>query len=481
MSQLKSYLGVAMAIGGSAVVVAGERPNVVMMIVDDLGAMDLSCAGSDLYETPHIDQLASESVNFAQAYTSYPRSVPARYSLMTGVNSARPMRGAKLDSRKFGGGQYTLATPFKESGYDTFYAGKWHLSSTVVMPEGNDFNTTIAAGSAGAPNSYFYPFSKDGGHPMMQIIATDDVQPKEHLSDYLSRKTAEYIESAAKSDQPFFAVCGYYAVHAPFQAKKAKIAYYRDKVQKMGLQEQPLVAEEGGATKTQQDFPIYAAMISSMDDGVGRIVDALKSSGVYDNTIIIVISDHGGLSNKGTKERALASTNAPLRAGKGHLYEGGVRIPLLIRMPNQSESIEVSEPVVNYDIFPTLLDLCSLQMSAKKSFDGVTLRAAIESGKQSDLKKRDLFWHKEDERVDATGDYISSSVLSGNYKLIDFYGQSRVELYDLSKDLSETKNLVGSKPEVAKRLMDKLNAWREECKVGMGKPTTDGKERKERY
>lgn len=471
---MKNSILLTLGLTSAVSVVATQRPNVLMIVVDDLGKYDLSCTGSKLHETPNIDLLASESTSFSQAYVAYPRSVPSRYAMMTGRHCARPQPNSTGDDRFLLDDEYTIAMPFQEDGYNTFMAGKWHLSKSVEATRAKGFDHTVAAGRAGAPQSYFYPFNRKEAVADIMIPPTPDAKENEHLSDYLTRKTAEYIHSVAGDEKPFFALCSFYAVHAPFQAKQDKAARYAEKIEQMGLGKDPMVKSEGGEQKTQQDSRLYAAMVESMDEGVGTLIKALKESGEYENTIIIFISDHGGLSNSGTRNRALATTNAPLKAGKGHLYEGGLQVPLFVRMPEQTKSKIVDEPVISFDIMPTLVDLCELKVPSEVAFDGVSLRSAIEKGSQSKLFKRDLFWHKASERVAATGDFISSAIRSGEYKLIDFYGQGRVELYNLADDIGETTNLIESEPKKAAELQAKLNGWKEEIGAIVGKPSAEG-------
>lgn len=443
-----------------------DQPNVLMIVVDDWGAHDLSFAGSKFYETHHIDQLTKESTTFSQAYVAYPRSVPSRYSLITGRHCARPQKGAKSDDRKVDAESYCIAQPFKAAGYSTFIIGKWHLSDQETGPEDKGFDINIGAGHAGATGSYFAPFNKKGDSNADRLIyGMEDAAPGEYLTDYMVRKTVDYIKQDHKN--PFFAVCSFYAVHTPLQAKPEMIKKYQIKKEKMRLSDDPLMKEEAGFGKTQQDHPVYAAMIESVDQGVGRMVEALKASGQYDNTVIVIISDHGGLSNRGEKYRELATTNAPFKAGKGHLYEGGLRVPLLIHLPKQKKAAVKEECVVSYDLLPTLADLCEAPVSKTAQLDGMSLKPLLKADRNKSFGTRDLFWHKAAERPNSTGDYVSTAVRSGDYKLIDFYQQGRIELYDLKNDPGETHNLKDEKPELTAQLMDKIKTWREEYKVYM--------------
>lgn len=452
------------------------KPNVLMIIVDDWGPSDLSCTGSKFYETPNIDSLVTSSTSFNQAYVAYPRSVPSRYSIMTGLNCARPqnkdIKGTEADERKVDKSSYAIAEPFQAAGYNTYFIGKWHLSTEDCLPQDKGFDINIGGGKAGATSSHFAPFNQnykpdrptaEGG----MIENMDDAAPGEYLTDYMSRKVVSYLESEHK--KPFFAMCSFYAVHTPIQAKKDIIAKYRAKKERLGLMEDKYVPEEAGERKAVQNNEVYAAMIESVDEGVGNMVRTLKRTGLYDNTIIVIISDHGGLSNRGAgNKRELATCNDPYKAGKGHLYEGGIRVPFFVHVPGQTRKINSDIPVVSYDIFPTVTDLCDVPLKKDAKLDGLSLKPLVTNTKaDKTLKTRELFWHKAAERPTQTGDYVSSAVRKGNYKLIDFYRQNRVELYDVVKDPGEKNNLADAKPEVVKALMADVKQWRKELNVNM--------------
>lgn len=449
-----------------------QYPNVLMLVVDDWGASDVGYNGSKLYETANIDALAGESTVFSNGYVAYPRSVPSRYSLITGRHCARPQAGAKSDDRKVDADSYCIAMPFKEAGYNTFIIGKWHLSDGKTMPEDKGFDINIGAGKAGSTGTYWAPFNKEGvTNPDKLIHGMEDACEGEYLTDYMGRKTVEYLKQEAKDDKPFFAVCSFYAVHTPIEAHKDMADRYRRKIEKMGLGKDPMIAQEAGDAKTQQDHPVYAAMIESVDNAVGDIIRTLKETGQYDNTVIVLISDHGGLSNRGNK-RELATTNLPFKAGKGHLYEGGIRVPFLIHLPGQKKGGECDTPAVSYDLLPTLADICNAPIDPSAELDGTSLKPLIKGKKSDELLNRDLFWHKASQRPTSTGDYVGSAVRSGNWKLIDFYLQDRIELYDLSNDEGENHNLASEKPEVVKEMMAKIEAWRKDAGVKMANPQT---------
>lgn len=454
-----------------------EHPNVLMFVVDDWGAYDLSLTGSKLYETPNIDALADKSTVFNQGYVAYPRSVPSRYSLITGRHCARPQKGSHQDDRKVDAGSYCIAMPFKNAGYETFIIGKWHLSDKVTDPEDKGFDINIGAGMAGATTSYFAPFNKVGiDNPDKLIKGMDDAKPGEYLTDYMTRKTVDYLNNRKNSTTPFFAICSYYAVHTPLEAKSESIRKFEKKIENMNLGTDPMAKEEAGDTKTQQDHPVYAAMIESVDESVGQILQTLKEIGKYDNTIIVLLSDHGGLSNRGNN-RELATTNRPFKAGKGHLYEGGIRVPFLLHTPGQNSRTNNETPVISLDLLPTLADLCNAPVDSSAELDGVSIKNLLGPDGKHKTLNRDLFWHKAAERPQSTGDYVSSAIRCGDYKLLDFYNQGRVELYNVVRDPGEQHNLINEKPELAKQLMEKLNEWRTTANVKMKSSETPGRQK----
>lgn len=450
-----------------------EQPNVLFVIVDDWGASDLSFAGSKYYETPNIDQLAGRATSFSNAYVAYPRSVPSRYSLLTGMHCARPQnntRGAEADERKITKSTYSIAEPFKEAGYNTFFIGKWHLATEDCLPQDKGFDINIGGGHAGATSSHFAPFNQNYNNNSRGegglIEGMDDATPGEYLTDYMTRKSVDFIR--AKRKEPFLAVVSFYAVHTPIQAKSEIISKYKKKRTDMGMEQDNYLPEEAGERKAQQNNAVYAAMIESVDESIGRMIAALKETGQYDNTLIVLVSDNGGLSNRGAgNNREIATNNDPFRAGKGHLYEGGIRTPLFIKVPCQKEAATSDVLTVGYDLFPTMAALCNVPVRGQ--LDGKSLVPALQNKKDKTLAKREIYWHKASERPTSTGDYLSSAIRSGKYKLIDFYTQGRVELYDLSKDLSERDNIASKNPKLTQKLLVKVQNWRKELNVNMPK------------
>lgn len=449
-----------------------SKPNVLFFLVDDMGWMDAGYQGSKFYETPNIDMLARQGVKFTNAYASHPRCVPSRYSLITGKYPARaqmpgPGEG-KLrpgDEGKLKPEEVTLADAMKEEGYSTFFAGKWHLATSGTFPQDVGFDVNIAGGHAGSPISYFYPYNVGKATGKKKPIEDLEVGEKgEYLTDRITDETIKYLENHhhENPDQPFLAYVSHYAIHEPLQAKEEHVKRFRDKLKRMKYVGPEFIVEGTGTTKMHQDNPVYAAMIYSMDESLGRITQTLKKLGELDNTIIIFFSDNGGLSNRGFRPRHVATSNYPLRAGKGHLYEGGVREPMIVKWPGVTKAGTVSEATVTgTDFFPTILEMAKLPLKPKAHLDGESFAWAL-TGHKVPKKERAIFWHSPISRPHATGDENCSAIRRGAYKLIEWYDDKRIELYDLENDISERNNIAGENPELVKELSVELEDWKKE-------------------
>ena len=301
---------------------AQDKPNILIVLTDDLGYHDLSITGSQLYNTNNIDQLAKESVNFTNSYSSYPRCTPSRYGMMTGtypVNENKGHLGGIPESKNF-------IKQFNNAGYNTSYVGKWHIGTGDSKPANFGFQHTYAAGAAGGIASHLYPFNTQlrNGKPGKYKVLNVEEEGKEgdYDTDMLTDATIKFIK---KNDnkQPFLAVLAFYAVHTPIEAKPEDEARNKEQLKSIDFGDSPEYIKEGeGRRKMRQDDAAYAGMVENVDENVGRLLQTLKDMGIDDNTIIVFSSDHGGLSNDGNKnERHLATTNLPLKAGKGHLFE----------------------------------------------------------------------------------------------------------------------------------------------------------------
>lgn len=455
--------------------VAQTKPNVLFILVDDFGSRDLGCYGSSLYETPNMDRLAASGAKFTQAYVAYPRCVPSRFGIFTGKHPAR-VQGDRDSPHVEPERDATLGQAFQAAGYSTFYCGKWHLGEGSSNPDKLGFDTIVAAGAAGATRSQFAPYTRSrkgsgGGEEKDAIVGLDDAPEGEYLTDRLTQETMKFID--AHHDKPFFAVLAHYAVHTPIEAKKHLTKRYEEKLAGMPKAELEFEKESAGENLLVQNNATYAAMIESVDHGVGRLLNQLKKLGIEDNTIVVLASDHGGLSSRGGK-REVATSNRPLRAGKGHLYEGGLRIPFMIRWPGQVKpGTQITTPVITLDLMPTLTGMAGIPLPKLAGTDGMNLVPLLQNGT---APERDTFvWHNPAPRPASTGDWFSSAIRVGDLKLVDFPTEKRIELYDLAADPGEAKNLADARPQDRDRLLTKLNAWRKE--VGA---STEPKEKKKK-
>ncbi len=444
----------------SFTLLAQKKTNVLLFLVDDLGYYDLSATGSQLYETPSIDALADVGMSFTNAYSSHPRCVPSRYGIQTGKFPARGQVPGGKGSLKVN--DYTIGEAFKDAGYTTFFAGKWHLGHTEEeWPQNQGYDYNFGGCSAGAPISYFYPYNlkKDqqdkSNH--RKIIGLEEGVEGEYLTDRLTNETISFIKN--NKDKPFFALLAHYGVHTPFQAKKDAKKKYKDKVEGLSFSE-PVYITKDGTTKMYQDNAIYAAMIESVDESLGRIIDALKECGIYENTAIVFTSDHGGLSNRGIdNKRKLATSNLPLRAGKGHVYEGGIKVPFIVYWQGEiTAGSNSSQVTANTDIFPTVLEIAGVN-NRTKDIDGISIVPALKGKKDI---KRTLFWHSPMARPQSTGDNNCSVIRVGGYKLLDYYDQKKIELFNLQKDPYEENDLSKKNTKTTKKLYKKLNYWKKD-------------------
>lgn len=439
-----------------------QKPNVVMILVDDMGWKDLSVYGSDYYESPQIDAFANDGILFTNAYAACTVSSPTRASLMTGKYPAKLhvtdwIEGHKMPKAKLkvpdwtmylAHEETTLAEVFKQNGYATAHFGKWHLGEDEkYWPEFQGFDINIAGWSKGQPNlnkkigtnGYFSPY----GNPRLK-----DGPVGEHLDERLAEEACRFIEQS--KSKPFFLNFWLYDVHTSLQAKQDKIDKYTALLD---------------STKHQKN-PTYAAMVEHVDDAVGTVIAQLKTLGLYDNTIIILTSDNGGLI--GNKKNQVTN-NAPLRLGKGERYEGGVRVPLIIKNIHQQGAQRVENtPVISIDYMPTIIDMAKLKVDkkVKKGFDGVDIKPLLISEKGK-LKKRSLFWHYPHYHTEGATPY--SAVRHGDWKLIHTIETNSYELYNLNTDISESKNLIDSEPTIAAKLKKELETWKK--KVGAQMPT----------
>lgn len=447
----------------STIVFGQQKPNIIIIHTDDLGYHDLSFTGSQLYDTPNIDELAKESVSFTNAYASYPRCTPSRYGMITGtypVNENKGYLGGIPEDKNF-------IKQFKNAGYNTSYVGKWHLGEGDSNPDAFGFNHTFAAGRAGGLGTRFYPFNinRRNGKVAKEVVPELEKKGKEgdYASDLLTDATLNFVkENAGK--KPFLAVLAYYAVHTPIEAKPEDEKRNKEQLKLIKFGNTPEYIKEGeGRRKMRQDDAAYAGMVENVDENVGKILKTLKELKIDRNTIIVFSSDHGGLSNDGHKgERHLATTNLPLKAGKGHLYEGGIRVPLFIKWSQELKPRQDTKSIVlGMDIFPTLLDLAIDKNGI--DVDGKSYKNVLKN--KDSWEDRTVFWHSKKARPHSTGDSKATVVRSGDYKLIHFFEKDIVEVYNLKEDIGENNDLSKKEPKKTAELFKLLKDWKKEFLV----------------
>ncbi len=452
-----------------------KKLNFVFILIDDMGWRDAGCYGSRFYETPNIDRLAHEGMMFTDAYAASPVCSPTRASILTGKYPAR----LKI-TNWIGGSQegklkpaaylpflpreeITIAEALKQAGYATCFIGKWHLGYQPFYPEYQGFDINIGGHEAGHPASYFYPY-KDDENPYWDVPGLDNGKAGEYLTDRLTDEAINFLNNHKKD--PFFLYLSHYAVHLPLQAKKELIKKYQNKLKKIpDVSELSFEKEHWSETRTVQNNPTYAAMIQSVDESVGRIMDHLEKLGLAENTVIIFMSDNGGLSTLRNARRA-PTANIPLRAGKGWLYEGGIREPMIIKWPGVTEPNSVcNEPVISNDFFPTILQMAGLPLMPHQHKDGVSLVPLL-FGKEN-LKPRALYWHFP--HYHGSGSRPSGAIRLGDFKLIEWFEDNSIELYNLKEDIGERNNLAKKMPDKAQQLRKMLEEWRYD--VGALMPT----------
>ena len=429
--------------------------NFVLILVDDLGWMDLGCQGSKYYETPNIDRLADEGIRFTDAYAACAVCSPTRAAVQTGRYPARlgvtdwirsRFQGGAIPSDKknpsgFTGGrnrkylvpqnalwmessEMTIAEMLEPAGYISCHVGKWHLGADDWYPQKQGYKFNYGGCDYGQPPNYFDPFNNPKHrHPMIRegIPHLPGRKKGQYLSDREADEAVAFIE--AHKDKPFFLNMDNYAVHTPIQAKPSVTAKYEAK------------------PKTLQKNSKYAAMVESVDDSTGRIMDALKKHRIENRTVIIFTSDNGGLLGP--------TNNAPLRSGKGYAYEGGIRVPLIIKWPGVIKAGPQSkDPVTSVDYLPTIAEAAGVSLSQERKIDGVSLVNHLRSNKNNSLTRESIYWHFPHYRH-APGPY--SIIRRGPWKLIKFYEGKR-ELFNLDNDLGEKNNLANKMPEKVESL-----------------------------
>lgn len=435
---------------------ATPKWNVVLLLADDLGWSDLGCTGSTFYETPAIDRLATQSMRFTQAYAACNVCSPTRASIMTGKYPAR------LHTTNFFGGNRkgmllppdyrqslpaedtTLAEAFRAAGYRTGIAGKWHLGGKGSLPSDHGFDVVMGAESRPA-----------GGPP-------DDP----HFATQLSAQAAQFIEQS--KDAPFFLYMPFHSPHVGLKTRPALLEKYKAKAAALPASTAPRSVDVGQGFKARavQDHAAYAGMVQELDEGVDRILKKLDALGLSERTIVVFNSDNGGLS---TAEGS-PTCNLPLRAGKGWNYEGGLRVPLMVRMPGRVPAGTTNEvPVISNDLYPTLLDLSGVPVPPNQAVDAVSLVPLLD--RKGSIPERPLYWHYP--HYSNQGGRPAGALRSGDWKLVEWFEDGRVELFDLAKDPGELQDLAAAQPERAASMKKTLADWR--VAVGAQMPTPNPK------
>jgi arylsulfatase A-like enzyme len=457
---------------GPAALTAAERPpNIVMFVADDLGYSDLASFGSTFYETPHLDRLAATGMRFTSAYSACPVCSPSRASIMTG---RYPQRCGITDYINMGGGnqpenwrrntrllpapysdhlaldQRTIAEALRDAGYATFFLGKWHLGARDFGPEKQGFQINKGGTAAGSPRSYFSPY----GNPRLA-----DGPPGEHLTMRLAEEANKFI--ADNVDRAFFVMMQTYDVHIPLMAPDELVKKYEAKAAKLNLSGPAWGQERASRVRLVQNHPTYAAMIESLDAAVGIVLQKLDELALTENTVVVFTADNGGLS---TAEGSPTS-NLPLRAGKGWLYEGGIRVPTIVRWPGVMRAgSKCSMPISSIDYFPTFVEIAALPSKSEDPLDGTSIVPLLRGGT---IEPRALYWDYP--HYGNQGGSPGSAIRDGRWKLIEWHDEGSVELYDLEADPGEKRDLGAAHADVAARLRKSLANWRRE--VG-AKPAT---------
>jgi arylsulfatase A-like enzyme len=485
---------------------AERPPNVVLFLVDDLGWTDLGCYGSRFYETPHVDELAKQGVRFTQAYAACHVCSPTRASILTGKYPARLQMTDWLPGRKefpfqklrnasirqhLPLAEVTIVEALKQHGYATAHLGKWHLGEDPSGPLKNGFDVQIPRWNKGWP--------KVGYHAPFQMGGLED-HPGDYLTDRLTDEAVQFMEQ--NKDHPFFLYLSHFAVHDPIQGRADLVQKYQEKLLHTPIEKgeafalegnpddkQPLSSAELDALlqnddyqgyrvfpnrtvkiKQRQDNVQFAAMVESMDESLGRVLTTLNTLGLADNTIVIFISDNGGMSaaNFGRPDRiipaakldaAYSTSNLPLRGGKGWLYEGGIRVPLIVKWPGHADAAVSDVPVISTDLYPSVLEMIGVPALPEQHVDGLSLVPVLKGA--AELEREALYWHfphYSNHGMQSPG----GAIRSGDYKLMEYFENETVQLFNLRNDPGENHDLSSQMPEMVAKLKAMLHRWRKQ-------------------
>ena len=434
---------------------AQQRPNFLFILVDDMGWADLEGYGSDLHRTPRIDALADTGMRFTNAYSASPVCSPTRASIMTGKHPAklhmtvwreaarRPPLNRPLvppiteDSLPHD--EVTIAEVLHDAGYMTAHVGKWHLGTAEYYPQTQGFDYNVGGTLWGAPQTFFYPYSGSQTFSGLRYVPhLGGGQEGEYLTDRLTSEAIRILRN--ERDKPFFMHLAFHTVHTPIEGKPAVVDSYRKVIRET----------------MRHRNPHYAAMVQSLDENVGRVLDTLDDLGVADNTVIILTSDNGGYVNK--FDGMQVTDNSPLRSGKGSLYEGGIRVPAIIRWPAVTQpGTESDTPISSIDYYRTILSMAGLpgDREHNRTADGIDLTPLLRDPEHKPDRAA-LYFHYPHYYATTTP---VSALRVGHWKLLRYYEDSRIELYNLAEDLGEQRNLAGEEQEIASALAERLEAW----------------------
>lgn len=469
---MKSYL-VLLILTLSVVSSAGKPPNIVLILADDLGWADVGCYGADLHETPHIDRLARDGMRFTDAY-AMPVCSPTRGALLTGRHAARihitiwaegSLKGPQ--NRKLLQGdslhdlphtETTLAKHLQGAGYLTALVGKWHLGGADHFPETHGFDVNIGGTHWGAPQTFWWPYSGTGrfGPEFRYVPHLEFGKPGEYLTDRLTDEAIRVIDHAG--DRPFFLYLAHHAPHTPIEAKEKDTKHFEARLK----------------PDMHHQNPVYAAMVKSLDDSVGRVLAHLKERDLEKDTLVVFVSDNGGFIGIDRKsgQTMPVTSNAPLRSGKGSCYEGGTRVPLIIRWPGVTTAgTECATSVVVMDLFTTLLGAAGLSAPSDVISDGLDLKPLLVNPSAA-IDRDALFFHYPHYYETTTP---VSAVRAGDWKLLEYFEDDHIELYNLKNDLGEQHDLAKTMPNKAAELRQRLHQWRKDTDAAMPTPNPDFK------
>lgn len=489
-----------------------EKPmNVVFFLVDDLGWRDVGCYGSSFYETPNIDRFATEGVRFTDAYAACHVCSPTRASILSGKYPAtikltdwlpgrldfpfQKLKNIKINQH-LPYQSATIAEVLQKNGYRTAVFGKWHLGEDSASTARQGFELHIPDWNKGWPNKgYLAPYGLKG---------LEDAPDGEYLTDRLTDEALLYMEE--NKEHPFFLYLSHFAVHDPIEGRPGLVEKYRKKLDRETSPNTPPFVMEGNPDastdhkaeqtyegyrifhdgtvkiKQHQDNVEFAGMVESMDESLGHVLDKLKELGIEDHTIVIFYSDNGGMSaanfydpehqfSEDRLDKEFSTSNLPLRGAKGWLYEGGIRVPLIVKWPNQGlQGVECDVPVTSPDFFPTILEMLDIPFPSGVETDGKSLTPLLKG--ENKIDREAIFWHfphYSNHGMQSPG----GAVRSGDYKLLEYFENNTVQLFNLKDDLAEQHDLSASEPDKVKELQDMLQNWRKRVDAKMMVPNPE--------